>query len=384
MLREAGIAAEVAHPAAAHRLRAPGAAQARRAARRRDFGRLLVLVEEDADCYAVLGELHTCFTPVISEFKDFIAAPKFNLYQSLHTAVADARGRGRRSPRPHHGRCTASPRPGSSRSATRTPGRRRPPSAERGRARRPRPGPAGSPGSWSGRAHAPDPDTFWAELRDELAQDREITVFSRRRRHRCGLPAGRQLRRRGVRALRRGGPPLHRRPRQRAAGRPQHGAARRRHPPAVPGAPGDAPSGPSPEWLEHARTPAARIAISRWLAAHPAGRTRRPAGPPTDRGARRRHRSGTGRAAERGAPCRSRPRPGARRRPSSPTSRGAAVRLARCCTPVPPDAVTGFAVRGGTVTVHRDACQAVTRMTAAGPRRPVPVRWEQGAAPAAG
>ena len=57
-----------------------------------DFGRLLVLVEEDADCYAVLGELHTCFTPVVSEFKDFIAAPKFNLYQSLHTAVAAAEG----------------------------------------------------------------------------------------------------------------------------------------------------------------------------------------------------------------------------------------------------------------------------------------------------
>ncbi|MBO0518282.1 bifunctional (p)ppGpp synthetase/guanosine-3',5'-bis(diphosphate) 3'-pyrophosphohydrolase, partial [Streptomyces beijiangensis] len=30
------------------------------------------------------------------------------------------------------------------------------------------------------------------------------------------------------------------------------------------------PSGPSPEWLEHARTPAARIAIRHWLASHPA------------------------------------------------------------------------------------------------------------------
>ncbi|GAA3144791.1 hypothetical protein GCM10017687_72180 [Streptomyces echinatus] len=58
-----------------------------------DFGRLLVLVNEDADCYAVLGELHTCMTPVVAEFKDFIAVPKFNLYQSLHTAVALSRKR---------------------------------------------------------------------------------------------------------------------------------------------------------------------------------------------------------------------------------------------------------------------------------------------------
>lgn len=40
-----------------------------------DLGRLLVVVEENADCYAVLGELHTCWTPLPGEFKDFIAAP---------------------------------------------------------------------------------------------------------------------------------------------------------------------------------------------------------------------------------------------------------------------------------------------------------------------
>ncbi|WP_169790863.1 bifunctional (p)ppGpp synthetase/guanosine-3',5'-bis(diphosphate) 3'-pyrophosphohydrolase, partial [Streptomyces pathocidini] len=51
-----------------------------------------------------------------------------------------------------------------------------------------------------------------------------------------------------------------------------------------------------------------------------------------------------------------------------------AVRLAGCCTPVPPDAVTGFEVRGGAVTVHRTQCAAVARMQVAG-RRPVGVRW---------
>ncbi|BAU86527.1 GTP pyrophosphokinase [Streptomyces laurentii] len=87
VLREAGIAAEVLvrprHFVSVHRIHLK-----RGELRGSDFGRLLVLVAEDADCYAVLGEMHTCFTPVISEFKDFIAAPKFNLYQSLHTAIA--------------------------------------------------------------------------------------------------------------------------------------------------------------------------------------------------------------------------------------------------------------------------------------------------------
>ncbi|AXK33371.1 bifunctional (p)ppGpp synthetase/guanosine-3',5'-bis(diphosphate) 3'-pyrophosphohydrolase [Streptomyces armeniacus] len=54
----------------------------------------------------------------------------------------------------------------------------------------------------------------------------------------------------------------------------------------------------------------------------------------------------------------------------------APVRLARCCTPVPPDAVTGFPVRGGAVTVHRDSCQTVVRMAAAG-RSSVSVRWRK-------
>jgi GTP pyrophosphokinase len=90
-LREAGISAEVLirprHFVSVHRV-----CLKRSQLRSTDFGRLLILVGEDADCYAVLGELHTCFTPVISEFKDFIAAPKFNLYQSLHTAVAGPDG----------------------------------------------------------------------------------------------------------------------------------------------------------------------------------------------------------------------------------------------------------------------------------------------------
>ncbi|MYR47183.1 ACT domain-containing protein, partial [Streptomyces sp. SID5910] len=53
---------------------------------------------------------------------------------------------------------------------------------------------------------------------------------------------------------------------------------------------------------------------------------------------------------------------------------GATVRLARCCTPVPPDEITGFAVRGGVVTVHRAECAVVARMKSGG-RPEVGVRW---------
>lgn len=53
---------------------------------------------------------------------------------------------------------------------------------------------------------------------------------------------------------------------------------------------------------------------------------------------------------------------------------GASVRLAGCCTPVPPDAVTAFAVRGGVVTVHRAECHGVARMKSVG-RAEVGVHW---------
>ncbi|MHC5908389.1 ACT domain-containing protein, partial [Streptomyces sp. S6] len=53
---------------------------------------------------------------------------------------------------------------------------------------------------------------------------------------------------------------------------------------------------------------------------------------------------------------------------------GVSVRLAGCCTPVPADEVTGFAVRGGVVTVHRVECAAVARMRGAG-RPEADVHW---------
>ncbi|WP_431037270.1 RelA/SpoT family protein [Streptomyces sp. P6-2-1] len=365
-----------------------------------DFGRLLVLVGETADCYAVLGELHTCLTPVVAEFKDFIAVPKFNLYQSLHTAVATPEGgiaevliRTHQMHRVAEAGVVALGNPyaaggehghaGTGRgAASRGTGGQRPldapdpapadaiaaaldaataetadaaaDAAEAERADPTRPGWLSRLLQWQ--SAVPDSELFWSVLREDLAQNREITVF-RQGGGALGLPAGASC---VDAAYAQYGEDAHA-----CMGAVVNG---RLAPLSTVLEDGDtvqllmgqdaAGGGPSPDWLDHVRTPAAGLAIRRWLTAHP---THTPA-----EDVRR----------EDPLPRPTLPAPAARPLAASVTvdQPGATVRLAGCCTPVPPDAVTAFAVRGNAVTVHRAECPRAVRMAAAG-RRTVGADW---------
>ncbi|MFC9281917.1 RelA/SpoT family protein [Streptomyces collinus] len=356
VLREADIQAEVLirprHFVSVHRV-----SRKRGELRGADFGRLLVLVGEDADCYGVLGELHTCMTPVVSEFKDFIAVPKFNLYQSLHTAVARGDGQVAEVLIRTHQMHKVAEAGVIALGNPYTPGSEDPADGERADPTRP---------GWLSRLldwqrAAPDPDTFWSTLREDLAQDREITVF-RPDGGTLGLPEGATC---VDAAYAQYGEDAHACIGARVNGRLATLSTVLRDGDTVQLLMGQDPaSEPSREWLEHAHTPAARIAIQRWLATHPAETGESEADDP-------------GTAS--GPPVRpvaaegaldTRPR-GAEVLVDRP---GASVRLAGCCTAVPPDEITGFLVRGGVVTVHRVQCAAVAHMKSRG-RAEIGVRW---------
>ena len=86
VLRAAGIRGRVvARPHHLHTIWSETIARGKAPA---ELHRIAIIVNGGTnDCYAALGEMHTAWRPVAARFKDFIAAPKNNLYRSLHTTV---------------------------------------------------------------------------------------------------------------------------------------------------------------------------------------------------------------------------------------------------------------------------------------------------------
>ena len=204
-----------------------------------DLVGIRVLVDSVRDCYAALGTIHARWNPVPGRFKDYIAMPKFNMYQSLHTTVIGPGGkpvelqirtltmhkRAEYGVAAHwkykevmhaHGPARASGNP-AAKAGSKAEAKANQDAAEMAWLRQ--------LVDWQ--RETEDPAEFLDSLRYDLAERRGLRVHAARRGHRPA--ARRHAGRLRLRDPHRRRPPHDRRPRQRPPRRPGVHAGQRRH-----------------------------------------------------------------------------------------------------------------------------------------------------------
>lgn len=403
--------------------------------RGRDFAEIYdlvgirVLVDTVRDCYAALGTVHARWNPVPGRFKDYIAMPKFNMYQSLHTTVIGPSGKPV-EPRSVRSTCTAAPSTASPRTGSTS---RRPSPAPQGAHRhpqehRPRPGhrqrhgvAAPAPGLAEG-DRGPQRVPGVPALRP-LAQ-RGLRLHAEGRRDSAARRG--DARRLRVRRPHRGRPPDHRSTRQRAA-RPARIDPRQRRPGGGLHLQGGG-AGPSRDWLGFVKSPRARNKIRAWFSKERRDEAIEQGKDSIARAMRKQNLPiqriltgdslvtlahemrypdisslyaaiGEGHVAAAGVVQKLVQALGGHDEAnedlaeSTPPSHGRSkrranadpgvvvkgvedvwVKLARCCTPVPGDPIIGFVTRGSGVSVHRADCVNVESLSQQ-PERILEVEW---------
>ena len=233
--------------------------------RGRDFAEIYdlvgirVLVDTVRDCYAALGTIHARWNPVPGRFKDYIAMPKFNMYQSLHTTVIGPSGKPvelqirtfdmhRRAEYGIAAHWKYKQEAVAGASKVRTDGPRSGQEADD----------AVNDMAWlrqllDWQKETEDPGEFLESLRFDLVAQRGLRLHAQGRRH--SAARRRHPGRLRLRRAHRGRPPHHRRPGQRPAGAagvaPSTTATWSRSSPPRPPAPG-----PSRDWLSFVKSPA--------------------------------------------------------------------------------------------------------------------------------